>query len=333
VLTALRATRAELARAIGIHPDRAAEFFKTVLALDLLERDCDGGDQVHGNSPTTAMLVDDNSPRYVGAVLEMFGKRLFKFWHAPPEALRTGSRQNEITDASQDTSAARQAGDTDVAQLLAGISAMTQFDFRALAAQFDFSPYHTLCDVGGADATLSIELARRHEHLSFTSFDLPAVEPVARRKIAAHDLAGRIAARAGDFLAEELPAADVITMSRVLHDLGLERKQQLIRNAYEALPAGGVLIVIESFTDGAPRDAVGSLVSLNMVVDEIGRLGNWSFTTQAAPTDGLTSLAGATREGFDYTEADLRGWCSDAGFHRFDTLALGGPASALIAYK
>ena len=46
-----------------------------------------------------------------------------------------------------------------------------------------------------------------------------------------------------DFWAqEELPCADVITMSRILHDWGLPRKLELMRKAHAALPEGGAFI-------------------------------------------------------------------------------------------
>jgi hypothetical protein len=38
-------------------------------------------------------------------------------------------------------------------------------------------------------------------------------------------------------------------------------------------------------------------------------------------------------DAFDFTGADFRSWCSEAGFQRFALLPLGGPASAAIAYK
>jgi hypothetical protein len=38
-------------------------------------------------------------------------------------------------------------------------------------------------------------------------------------------------------------------------------------------------------------------------------------------------------DALDFTAADFRSWCSEAGFQRFAVLPLGGPASAAIAYK
>lgn len=38
-------------------------------------------------------------------------------------------------------------------------------------------------------------------------------------------------------------------------------------------------------------------------------------------------------DAFDFSGADFREWCSEAGFRRFEVLHLSGPASAAIAYK
>jgi hypothetical protein len=38
-------------------------------------------------------------------------------------------------------------------------------------------------------------------------------------------------------------------------------------------------------------------------------------------------------DAFDYTGADFREWCGEAGFRRFDIIKLAGPTSAAVAYK
>jgi hypothetical protein len=59
-----------------------------------------------------------------------------------------------------------------------------------------------------------------------------------------------------------------VTMGNILHDWDLDRKKALIRSAYEALPAGGVLIVVENLIDDARREnAFGLLMSLNMLIE------------------------------------------------------------------
>ncbi len=69
-------------------------------------------------------------------------------------------------------------------------------------------------------------------------------------------------------------------MGNILHDWNLEKKQHLIRAAYDALPSGGALVAIENVIDDDRRlNAFGLLMSLNMLI-EVG-------------------------DGFDYTGADF----------------------------
>src|SRR4029078_2889773 len=101
-----------------------------------------------------------------------------------------------------------------------------------------------------------------------TSYDLPVVTPIAEKAIAATGLSARVTAASGDFSADPLPKADVITMGLILHDWNLDRKMHLIRAAYEALPEGGAFIVVENLIDDARREnAFGLMMSLNMLIE------------------------------------------------------------------
>ncbi len=191
---------------------------------------------------------------------------------------------------------------------MGAMTGLSRFNFEALAEKFDFSEFKTLCDAGGATGLLCIEAAKKHPHLRCTSFDLPPVEPIARKHIEAAGLSWRIATASGDFFQDPLPKADVITMGIILHDWNLEKKMHLIRAAYDALPEGGALVAIEALIDDSRRENVfGLLMSLNMLI-EFG-------------------------DAFDYSGAEFRQWCAEAGFKRFEVIYLAGASSAAIAYK
>ena len=110
--------------------------------------------------------------------------------------------------------------------------------------------------MGGATGLLCIEAAKKHPRLRCTSFDLPVVEPIAQKHIAAAGLTDRVGTASGDFFTDALPKADVITMGMILHDWNLEKKKHLIRAAYDALPPGGAFIAVEALIDDARRENV-----------------------------------------------------------------------------
>jgi hypothetical protein len=84
-------------------------------------------------------------------------------------------------------------------------------------------------------------------------FDLPAVEPIFSRYVASHGLSERLHFTPGDFLADDLPRADVLIMGMILHDWDLPAKRMLIGKAYAALGKGGSLIVYDILIDDDRR--------------------------------------------------------------------------------
>ena len=113
-----------------------------------------------------------------------------------------------------------------------------------------------MSDIGGALALLSRLVGARHQHLTFNTFDLPPVAPLAQKHIEAAALTHRIKVISGDFFKDELPRADVVMMGNILHDWNLDKKKMLIRKAYNALPEGGAFIAIENVIDDARRENV-----------------------------------------------------------------------------
>jgi hypothetical protein len=301
-------TGPEIVEALGLNGRAVPDFPDALVALELLDREGEGSDALYRNTPATAVFLDKASPAYVGGILEMSNARLYRFWGDLTEALQTGKPQNEIKHTGKPMFEELYSDPARLEQFMNAMAGISAGPFHALAGKFDFSRHNTLCDVGGATGQLSIIVAGHHPHIRCTSYDLPVVEPIAKRTIDAAGLSDRVTTAAGDFFADPLPKADVITMGLILHDWDLAGKMHLIKAAYDALPEGGALIIIENLIDDARREnAFGLLMSLNMLIE----------------------FGGA----FDFTCADFSGWCREVGFKEIDVLPLAGPTSAGIAYK
>lgn len=307
-LGATSMTGRELQSALRLHLRANPDFFDALVALHFLERDGVGPEARYRNTAETALFLDRHSPNFVGGFLEMANARLYGFWGDLTDGLRTGRPQNEMKHTGAPMFAELYSQPERLEQFMDAMSGVSAGNFQALADKFDFSRYHTVCDVGGATGQLSTLVAAKHPHLRCTSVDLPAATLIAQRKIAAAGVSDRVSAKPIDFFAEPLPKADVITMGMILHDWNLEKKMHLIRSAYDALPEGGAFVVVENLIDDARRENVfGLLMSLNMLI-EFG-------------------------DAFDFTAADFFGWCREVGFKRFEVIPLAGPGSAGVAYK
>jgi hypothetical protein len=301
-------TGAEVEKTLKLHPRGTADFLDTLVSLGFLQRDGASMTGRYANTPATAAFLDKKAPAYVGGILEMANARLYPFWGDLTTALKTGKPQNESKNASTSLFDELYRDPARLEQFMEAMAGVQIGGFMALASKFDFSRFKTLADVGGANGMLASLVAKQHPNLRCASYDLPVVVPIAKRKIAERGLSDRVAAEPLDFLKQDFPQADVITMGNILHDWNLEHKKMLIGKAFRALPAGGALIAVENVIDDDRRaNAFGLMMSLNMLIE--------------------------TGDGFDYTGAQFNEWCGEAGFSRCELLHLAGPTSAAIAWK
>jgi O-methyltransferase/methyltransferase family protein len=289
---------------LGLHMRSARDFLDTLHALGFLERH----GETYANTPETDRFLDRRKPGYIGGLLEMANQRLYPFWGHLTEALRTGEPQNELRSGGPGLFETLYA---DPARLKGFLAAMTGISHGAnmtIARAFPWRGYRTFVDVGTAQGDLAAQIALAHPHLRGTGFDLPEVAPIFEEYVAAAGVAERLGFVPGDFFREELPKGDVVLMGHVLHDWDLPTKKMLIRKAFDAVPAGGALVVYEAIIDDdRSKNAFGLMMSLNMLIE--------------------------TPAGFDYTGADCSAWMKEAGFSATRVEPLVGPDSMVIGIK
>jgi hypothetical protein len=77
------------------------DFPDALVALKFLQRDGDGPEASYSNTPESAFFLDQNSPSYIGGILEMANARLYRFWADLTEGLKTGKPQNEAKHSGE----------------------------------------------------------------------------------------------------------------------------------------------------------------------------------------------------------------------------------------
>ncbi|MDX2565340.1 methyltransferase [Streptomyces sp. TX20-6-3] len=302
-------TAEEIRASLGLHGHGLADFLDALASLEFLERRGSGTQAEYANSPMTATFLVKGKPSYLGSFFEMANDREYLFWANLEEGLRTGAPQNEIKDTGKESFEAIYADPDRLRQFTEAMSSIQLGAFHAFAQKFDFSGHQLMLDVGGSGAALSCIVATHNPGMACISYDLPALENIATGKISDLNLTDRIRVQSGDFFSEvPLPEADIITMGNILHSFDLPSKISLLKKAYDSLPKGGELAVIELIIDNDRREnTLALLMSLNMLIESDG--------------------------GFNYTQADFEKWVKEVGFRsvRFEPLA--GPVSAAIAVK
>src|SRR5688500_631902 len=189
-----------LRQRLGLHPRSTRDFLDALVALKMLDRQ---GDR-YVNTPEADLFLVRGKPSYVGGILEMANARLYPFWGALTEALRTGEPQNE-TRSGEDPFGAIYADPQRLRLFLEGMTGISLGTARAIAGKFPWSRYRTFIDIGCAQGCLPVQVALAHPHLTGGGFDLPAVQPIFDDYVASHGLRERLRFTPGDFWADPLP--------------------------------------------------------------------------------------------------------------------------------
>jgi len=292
-----------LAGRIGIHERGARDFFDTLMALGLLERDENGR---YANSAACASYLDMRLPSYLGGLFDYLNERMYPAWATLTPALRTGKPQAGLSAAGGFSTFYAHGS---VAQsFLKGMTGASLLVGRALAANFPWDDYRSFVDVGTAQGCVPAEIVCAHPHLRGLGFDLPVVELAFTQYVRERGLEDRVTFQAGDFFKDSLPEADVMIMGRVLHNWDVPVRRLLVDKAYAALPHGGALIVHDTLIDDARRERPHCMLSsLNMLIQTSG--------------------------GSEYTAQECKLWMKDSGFAQMRIVPLAAMQTAVVAIK
>lgn len=104
-----------------------------------------------------------------------------------------------------------------------------------------------LLDVGGGSGIYALTILARHPEMEGIVLEKAPVDEIARANIGHFGLQDRLRVMAGDMFADEWPDCDVVLLSNVLHDWGIEEVELLINRGVRCLRDGGVMLIHEAF--------------------------------------------------------------------------------------
>nr|UUG47307.1 o-methyltransferase [Amycolatopsis sp.] len=300
-------TPAEFAASEGIAERPARMLLIACASLGLLEK---RGDRYHNSAESEEFLVAGKR-YFFGDLVRFVDRREYAGWGKLEEAIRRNRPTTWDPDAAETVFF---EGDDQMLELFwSALYSGATFTARALGLSVDFRPFRRLLDVGAGSGSFCLELCRMYPELHATVYDQPFVCEMADKNIADANLGGRVDSHAGDFWAEDLPPGyDVMLLSNILHDWNPQQNKTLLGKCHAALPAGGAVVITESFVDDDGAGPVaGAVASINMLIE--------------------------TTEGVNYSRAEYEELLRAVGFSRIDRIGFivdaAGANGALVAYK
>ena len=289
-------TTQQIASALGVGPAKLRPLLYALVAAGLLTVE---GDLFSNTAEADHFLVR-GKPAYQGGRHEFFSARWGEVLKTA-ESIRTGLAQAklEFSEMPQD----------DLASFLRGLHPNTLASGRNLVAQYDFSSYRNLLDVGGGSGGLAIAITEACPNLRATVLDLPTVTPVTQQFLAEAGAADRVDVINGDAINGPISGSyDVAVLSSFIQVLSQEDARRALATLSRVLEPGGELYILGRVLDDSrvsPLETVGfNLVFINVY-------------------DG----------GQAYTEQEHRDWLTEAGFENIERVGRPNGTSIVTARK
>ena len=243
---------------------------------------------------------------YYGPLIQRHGQRN-ALHEQLLETLRTGQKPDSHQSAVDEWERGEMPSGL-AATITAYMNAHSRAAALAVADQPLFASVGSVLDVGGGSAIFSIELARAHAVLAATVMEIPAICAEADAYIAAAGVAAQVRTQAVNMFTEAWPTGyDAHFLSNIFHDWSDATCLLLARKSFEALPAGGHILLHEMLMD---EDGCGPLTTACF---------------------SMLMLQGT--RGRQYTLTELRGFLEAAGFVDVSSQTTGGGYYSLVSAR
>ncbi|MEK7604324.1 MAG: methyltransferase [Patescibacteria group bacterium] len=163
-----------------------------------------------------------------------------------------------------------------------------------LAEYLDTSGSAYLVDVGGGNGTVLMSLARKNPRLRGAVMDLASIEAISTENIRHHGFTDTLEFVPGNCFSDPFPKkADMLLFCHFFTIWSEEKNTQLLKKCYEALPAGGKVVLFNMMQrdteDGPLSAAMGSPYFLTLATGE-GMLYCWRDYERWMRAVGFTKI-------------------------------------------
>lgn len=257
-------TAMEISQELGVNADALNRLLRLLASHGVFTRTAGK----YGHSELSRALRNDH-PQSARAYVRLLGLPvLWDNWGKLGEVARTGE------PAAKDIFGHFKKHPEDTEIFDAGMKSKAQAAIKQVIANYDFSGFETIADVGGGLGHLLKAILAATPGARGVLFDQPHV---VNRVQVDHVTGGRMELEGGDFFKGPLPRCDAYIMMEVLHDWTDEQCGEILRQIRTATSQKAKLLVVETVLPEESAWAAGkgahfgNHLDINMMVLTGGR--------------------------------------------------------------
>ncbi len=270
----------------GETADSLERLLDACVSLKLLTKD---GER-YANTPAADAYLRRASPETMTGYILYSNEVLWKLWGHLEDGVREGShRWKQVFGLEGGIFSHFYRTEEAKREFLLGMHGFGLISSPAVVRGFDLSDFGRIVDLGGGTGHLAMAAAEAYPGMEAAVFDLAGAIAFTSE----FTQGTRVELLAGDFFTDDLPAADLYAIGRILHDWSEEKIRLLLAKIYAALPVGGALLIAEKLLDDDLAGPVHAhMQSLNMLLCTEGRERSLAQYTALLKEGGFGSVEG-----------------------------------------
>jgi precorrin-6B methylase 2 len=288
----------ETAEATGASERGLRSIMNVLVGLEFLAK---GEDGRYALTAESAAFLVSGKPGFQGGLLTHSSRQLIPSWLHLTEVVATGKPAKAVNQQGPGTEFFQ--------QFVTDIFPMSYPSAKALAGHLQLSGDAKVLDLAAGSGVWGIGLAESSPEVRVTAVDWPDVLPATRATVGKFGLTDRYTFVGGDLLEADFGQGhNVAVLGHILHSEGEARSRKLLKKTFDALAAGGTIVIGEFLVEQDRSGPLGSLFfAANMLVN--------------------------TDEGDTFSFEEISAWLGEAGFVEARLLEVQGPAPLVLATK
>ncbi len=291
---------AELAGPMGLHQPSLHRFMRSLAGFGILKS---AGEGRFGLTPLGEALKTGAPGSARSTILTFGGPTIAKAFDRIDHSLKTGETgfEAEFGMPMFDYLAEHPDEASMFSESMVGFHGG---ETPAVAAAYDFSPFETIIDIGGATGNMLAAVLNRYSGPRGILYDMPHVVRDAPALLEAAGVSDRVTIESGSFF-ERVPAGgDAYILSHIVHDWNEDQCRTILGNVRKAMKPDGKVLIVEFVLPEDDTPHLGKLADMVMLVIPGGQertpteydelLGKAGFKmNRVVPTDSPVSVVEA----------------------------------------
>jgi len=263
----------DIANETNLHPNATYRLLRFLSTFDVCIESEDSTSKSFKLGPVGAVLTPNHPQSVAKKVVWEASSTSQSVWNKLGDFLKTDKKVFQAATGEPDiwTHFAQNPAELEIFQeAMTGYTNEDAFLLcsKDLSPTFDLSSYNTVCDLGGAEGTLALMLAKRFPDCKYIISDLP--ECVAR--IDSSSLPSNFSTEAADFL-KTAPVADAYLLKHIIHDWDDEHSRIILNTIKKANPDATIFVIEFGPMPGPnmPHLAKGFDLQMGLMLDALER--------------------------------------------------------------